>query len=391
MTHRYLVPPGTTRHIVARSAICGALLLVLSASPADSSIQAFHRSYGPTSKLLVASPTLLWEVWPSSGARVTSVSMSVNGSPVDASYNRQLRRVEYHPERPLGAGKYDVACRVRVDDYLTVKKDWSFQVSDGAIIRLPAPVPAQDEALREVTRIRAELGLDKPYQEDRLNAASLAHAKYLGLNKRTGHFEKAGEPGFVGETPAARLEAFGFSGGSWECVTYNSGAVRDSIRDLFDAPYHRIPFLQPGKMPVGSGMSGQHFALKFGTGDTGGPSYSPGNGQRYVPTSWNANEVPNPLRMHLPKPRKVGYPIVFSYFADENPTLKLVRARLTRNGAEVPVFVNTPKNDNRLDNSIFLIPTEPLAPNQKYEVDFEATVNDRTRVRHNWSFQTGPQ
>jgi hypothetical protein len=367
------------------------MLLILSATPADSSIQAFHRSFGPTAKLLVASPTLLWEVWPSSGARVTSVSMSVNGSPVNANYNPELRRVEYQPEHPLGAGNYNVACRVKVDDYLTVKKDWSFQVSSGAVKILPAPDAAQDQAVREVSRIRAELGLPKPFQEDRFNAASFAHSKYLTLNKRTGHFEQPGEPGFVASTPSQRLEVYGYSGGSWECVTYNSGGIRESIQDLFDAPYHRIPFLQPGRMPIGSGVAGRNFTLKFGNGEVAGPSYSPGNGQRYVPTSWNANETPNPLRVHMPLPRRVGYPIVFSYFADESPTLKVVKAELSRDGVQVPVFVNSKANDDRLDNTVFIIPTQPLKPNERYTVYFEGTVNDKSRIRHTWSFETGPQ
>jgi hypothetical protein len=315
--------------------------------------------------------------------------MNVNGAAVDAAYNSRLRRVEYRPDHPLAAGKYDVNCRVKVDGYLTVKKDWSFHVSSGAITNLPAPDAAQNEAVREVARIRTTLNLEAPHQEERFNAAAMAHSKYLTLNKRTGHFEKAGEPGFVGESPSARLEAFGYSGGSWECVSYNSGPVKDSIRDLFDAPYHRIPFLQPGNVPLGSGMSGRNFSLKFGNGEVSGPSFSPGNGQRDVPTSWSANETPNPLRMHLPRPRRVGYPIVFSYFADQNPTLKVVKAEITKNGSRVPAFINSEANDDRLDNSVFIIPAEPLDALSTYTVSFEGTVNGKTRIRHTWTFQTG--
>ena len=207
--------------------------------------------------------------------------MVINGERVNAAYNQRSRRLEYHPSEPFRAGQYEVQCRVMVDDRLEVKKNWTFKVSSEAISRLPGPDAVQDAGLAETNSYRRTLGLEDAYQEDRLNAASLAHVKYLAQNRRTGHYEKQGEPGFIGVTPSDRLEAFGYTGTSWECVSYNSGSLQDSVRDLFDAPYHRIPFMQPGQVPMGTGMVGKHFSIKFGDSGASGLTVSPAAGQRW--------------------------------------------------------------------------------------------------------------
>jgi hypothetical protein len=365
------------------------LAFLVSTIPALPSIQAFHRSYGPKAEIKVSAPTLQWEVWPSDGAQVTGVSMEINGREVDASYNNRLRRLEYQPVKPFNAGKYDVRCRVTVAGKLQVKKDWSFQVSSDAIPSLPAPDTVQVASLSEVNIYRRSLGLDAAHHDSRLNAASLAHVRYLSLNKRTGHYEKEGEPGFIGVTPSDRLETFGYCGSSWECVTFNSGGVRESVRDLFDAPYHRIPFLQPGAPPIGTGMVGRNFGIKFGDSHETGISVSPGSNQSGVSTSWSGNEVPNPLRMHAAPSGAVGYPIVFAFFGENYPSIKLASASLSSGGMDVPMFVNTSVNDDRLEGAIIMIPKRPLAPSARYDVEVEAVANNGKTVQKRWSFTTG--
>lgn len=360
----------------------------MSGQPADSSIQAFHRAYGPKSSLLVSSPVLQWEVWPSEGARLTSTSMIINGQPVDATYNSAARRLEYRPQSPLPSGKYDVQCRVLVENRLEVKKNWTFAVSERAMSKLPSPMACQDEGLAETNMMRRAMGLEDAYQEDRLNAASMAHTKYLSQNRRTGHYEKEGEPGFVGVTPTDRLEAFGYSGTSWECVTYNSGGLKESVRDLFYAPYHRIPFLQPGRVPIGTGNIGKHFSMKFGDSGQAGLTVSPADKQVNIPLCWDGNERPNPLRMHGTPEGRVGYPIVLSLFSENRPILRLKEAKLMSDGEIIPTYQNSSLNDDYLDNSIILIPRRPLRPNTTYSVSVRAEVNDKSEVTKHWSFTT---
>lgn len=315
--------------------------------------------------------------------------MLINGEKVDASYNFKARRLEYHPAQPFRAGKYDVQCRVMVENRLEVKKDWSFRVSDSAVSALPGPDSIQDAGLAEANSYRRALGLEDAFQEDRLNAASLAHVKYLAKNRRTGHYEQEGEPGFIGRTPGDRLEAFGYSGTSWECVTYNSGGIRESVRDLFHAPYHRIPFLQPGRVPIGTGLVGKHFSIKFGDGGKAGLTVSPAAGQVGVPTSWDGNERPNPLRMHTTMSGDVGYPIVLSFFDESFPVIKLLDAKLTCDGKSLPLYENSSSNDEHLENSVILMPKKPLQPNQVYEIWVKVALTDKQSIERHWSFTTG--
>ena len=378
-----------TKRIGERLAVTAFALLCLTPRYADSSVQAFHRSFGPRSSLLVSSPTVQWEVWPSEGARVTSVNMEVNGQPVKATYNEALRRVEYQPESPLGAGEYKVACRVMVDNRLEVKKDWAFQVSQNAIAKLAPPNELQNEAVGVINQYRSSLRLDPVYQESRLNAASWAHVQYLVQNRRTGHYEKEGEPGFVGVTPGDRLEAFGYNGNSWECVTYGSGMIPESVRDLFHAPYHRIPFLQPGPTPIGSGYGSKRFAVKFGDSGQTGLSVSPAEGQENIPTTWDGIETPNPLRLHPGSGKIVGYPIVMGFFSSDEATLGYLSASLKKGNEDIPILVNSRETDDHLDNAIILIPSKPLDPNTTYHVSIEAKVNRKKVVTREWSFVTG--
>jgi len=365
------------------------LLILTTVLPVESSIQAYHRSFGPKSALLVSSPTLSWEVWPSEGSRVTSATMLVNGESVSASYDESTRRLTYRPEKPLLAGPYKVQCKVVVDGRLVVTKDWTFQVSTNATPVLPEANADQQQALAIANGYRRPLGLEDMVLEPRLNAASLAHANYLAKNHRTGHYEKEGEPGFIGATPDDRLEAFGYTGGSWECVTYNSGGVSESVRDLFHAPYHRIPFLQPGHVPFGSGFAGKNLSIKFGESGEMASEVSPGVNQEGVPTSWDGNESPNPLRMHPSAAETVGYPIVFAHFAEGNPSLKLVKATLTLDGQSVDCFIDSPENDDHLENAVILIPKRPLQAKAQYSAHVEVVVAGKRSVSRDWTFTTG--
>jgi len=282
-----------------------------------------------------------------------------------------------------------VQCKVVVDDRLTVTKDWTFQVSTKATPILAEANPQQIQALNLANGYRENLGLPPMTIEPHLDAAALAHANYLAINHRTGHYEKEGEPGFVGITPEDRLEAFGYCGGSWECVTYNSGGVSESVRDLYNAPYHRIPFLQPGSnVPFGSGYAGKNLSIKFGDNSTIDSEVSPGNQQTGIPTSWDGNETPNPLRMHPEAASVVGYPIVFGFFSPDNPTVNLVSATLTQNGRTVDCYVNSPDNDDHLQAAVIVIPKRPLTPDTTYHAHVEIKANHKTIAR-DWTFTTG--
>lgn len=350
--------------------------------------EAHSRAYGPQSVVRVARPTVRWEVWPGAGSRVTDVSMTVNGEEVAPKYDAAGKVLEYTPSRPLDEGTYHVACKVVVDDFLPVKKDWTFKVAAGAAT-LPQPSAEQVREVDGINAIRNHLGLPDLHLDPRLCAAAMAHTTYLAKNGLTGHYQHAGDPGFVGETPADRLDAFGFSQSSWEGVDFGADCFTDSLTRLFDAPYHRLPFIQPGTTVVGAGFSPSHMTIEFGMSDATATVESPAPDEHGVPLSWHGMERPDPLAvdgLH----GVVGYPIVFSHFSPTNEKIVVEGASLqTAFGSQVPFALNTPQNDPNLEFAAFVIPKQALHPETGYVVSVRARTAAGKDISTTWRFVTG--
>ncbi|MER3496420.1 MAG: hypothetical protein C4320_06310, partial [Armatimonadota bacterium] len=238
-----------------------------------------------------------------------------------------------------------------------------------------------------LNRLRDSLKLARFTLDPRLSAAASGHALYLHQNVATGHQQVPGRPGFIGENPWDRTRAYGFSGGTWEAAGYQTSDPQLAIATIFDAPYHRIPFMNPAVTRVGVGISPRGTVVDGEVAVANAVVTSPSRDQVGVPTTWNGNERPNPLRRfpHLQGP--VGYPIVFTAFGSDSK-LDVTTARLERAGTPVDSILNTPSNDENLTNAAMLMPTEPLRPRTSYTVEFIAT-KDGVNVSRRWSFVTG--
>lgn len=351
--------------------------------------EAHMRAFGPQSVVRVARPTLRWEVWPGKGSSITDAAMSINGRNVRATYDADGKALLYTPSQNLAPGDYKVEAKVMVDGFMPVKKEWDFTVATGAATKVPEPSADQLRAVDAVNEIRARIGL-QPFQADnRLCAAAMAHTNYLKLNGLTGHYQHAGDPGFVGQTPAERLDAFGYGDSSWEGVDFGSQSVHDSLRRLYDAPYHRLPFLQPGTTVVGAGFLSSHMTLEFGMSGQTGTVVSPAPQEQGVPLTWSGPERPDPLAVHHMS-GVVGYPIVFAHFTPSGEKISVRRARLTTgDGDAVEIALNTPENDEHLDFAAILIPVRPLRPNMVYEASVDAVTASGKAVSTTWRFMTG--
>jgi uncharacterized protein YkwD len=350
--------------------------------------EAHSRAFGPQSVVRVARPTLRWEVWPGTGSRVTDAMMTINGEQVEPRYDAAGKVLEYTPVRPLEPGSYKVACKVVVDNFMPVTKDWNFKIAAGAA-SLPQPSLEQVQEIDGINAIREHIGLPDMQLDPRLCAAAAAHTHYLALNGLTGHYQNPNDPGFVGATPADRLDAFGFSQSSWEGVDYGSDNFGQSLTRLFDAPYHRLPFIQPGQTIVGAGYSPAHMTIEFGMTDATATVESPAPNQQGVPLSWQGVERPDPLPiagLH----GVVGYPIVFSHFSPTSEKIVVESASLqTALGASVPFGLNTPANDPNLDFAAFVIPKRALEPNTGYIVSVRAHTASGKDISDTWRFVTG--
>jgi hypothetical protein len=348
----------------------------------------YGRARGPEGRVLNARPTLVWEVWSNRPGEIVGARAVLDRQSLRAQYDFDNRRVVAELDRPLAPGTYRAKLSAVLRDGGTLDESWTFTVLGEARELLP-PSTSQHRTLQAVNRFRAEMGLPPFRMNDNLNMASLLHSRYLAANNTTGHYQKEGKPLFFGVEPGDRHEALGWTGDSWETVSYGSSTEEESVRNLIDAPYHRIPFIQPGEQSFGSGFHGERLTASFSMSKEKATVVHPYPGQANVPVLWDFNERPNPLRLHAGARRPVGYPIMLVHF-DKTPMRLNVRAAylLDASGREVPSFLNTPTNDKELVNALILMPKGPLAPNSDYTVQIEASVANGPDVSRRWSFRT---
>ena len=343
----------------------------------------------PTGRLLYSHPTLRWKVWPAEPYRVQSVYMTVNGRPVFARYVEAVRSVLYTPDASLRTGEYSVRCGVVLDNGEPLEREWRFEVAETALHMLPEPDREPQKALEAVGRYRRLMGLPNVLLETALCASADSHCRYLDTNSEFGHYETPGHHDFTGRDLLERNSAFGYWGGGYEDVSYGTSRAEGAVDLLFDAPYHRLPFMQPGTPDFGMGRAGKQVTLEFGLTSEQGSVVYPASGQKGVALGWSGNEEPNPLRIHGAQGR-TGYVITFAYFSPNQTPIDMSSATLTDHyGDRVRCFVNSPGNDNRLSNAVFLIPEKPLEPLTTYTVLVRAATADGADISRRWSFTTG--
>jgi uncharacterized protein YkwD len=341
---------------------------------------------GPVGELRVTRPALTWKVAPVGETKITEVELTLNGAPVPARYAEQT--VAYTPEEPLAPGPYAVKCTVMLDGEWPVSKSWQFSISAAAQSGVAPPDAVQKSALTIANAYRRTLGLPPLRLDPRLCAAARAHSDYLEKNGMLGHDQQPDRPGYLAGRPDQRRAVFGYAGGCYENIDQGSGSVEAAVRGLFDAPYHRIAFLQPGSPEFGAGIVGSRTTLEVGTTAESGIVVYPSDGQREVPTRWEGNELPDPLRLHVGR-SPVGYAITFFYFSPQGGRVRVAHARLTNGqGAPVPIYLNTPENDEELKNGALLIPRQPLQPGGVYNVAVTATTESGETLSRTWKFTT---
>jgi hypothetical protein len=348
-------------------------------------------AYGPRNEVRVARPTFRWEVWSNDpAAAVRGAEFTLDGQTFTGTYDHALRCVTFRPEHPLSTGPHHVICRVSFNNDNHYDRTWDVKVSTSPMQTLPPPDAGQLEALAAVNEIRRRYELPPARLDDALDFAALSHSKYLALNQTTGHAEESGKQGFSGASGRDRVSALGWPGGSWEDVSYGAKSPHESVADLFDAPYHRVPFLQVGTPVIGVGFSDDRFTIEFGQTSETGTAVSPPDGATGVPCAWHNFERPSPVRMHADASKVTGYPIVIAHFAPGLPHLTKMFGWLTGpDTVDIPCWINTPLNDDSLTCAAILIPKEPLRPNTRYRVGFDGRDATGATVRRETSFTTG--
>lgn len=350
----------------------------------------------PTGSVRITRPTLTFQIAPVGDTKIIGVTLTLNQAVVPATYSLEKKAVLYQPAEPLPPGDYTVQCRVLLDGNFHYDKEWQFTVAADAVSDLPEPTARQRAVFEAVNTVRHAIGLPPFALDPSLCAAAQAHSHYLSLySDASGHDEQIGRPGATGAMPQDRATTFGYGFPIGEDVSGNSSPlVTVPIMGLFDAPYHRLPFLQPeaGALGVGSDGVQPHLyqtTLDFGQSSTDAVVVSPFPDQTHVPTRWDGNETPSPLRIYTSPTLPVGYAIVFAHFGAGDHPIVLSSATLTTDaGQTVPLYINTPRNDDHLSNAAILIPKQPLLPGATYHVSVQATTDDGEDISRAWNFTT---
>ncbi|QGZ65899.1 CAP domain-containing protein [Paraburkholderia acidisoli] len=251
--------------------------------------------------------------------------------------------------------------------------------------------------------MRQNLGIATVPSDAGLTTSSLDHATYLVDNQAYGHTETAGKAGFTGADPFTRIEAEGSYAQTGEVVVAGQPAAfansLSPVETLFDAPYHRIIMLDDFKtMGVATSQNASWEAFNIDLGNLSGTMSStslvayPYPGQKGAPTSWFANESPNPFAGATQyEMTTVGYPVTIE--GGFQTSLSSVSFTITdASGNNVPCLAQTPQTaPDELSNGALCVPYSPLAANTTYIVHVTGTLTSASQTRPidvTWTFST---
>ncbi|MCS7459143.1 stalk domain-containing protein [Paenibacillus doosanensis] len=398
-----------TKPVSKYAALLAMALLIWCAGLALPAQHALAFKYGyqgtPSDTIGVTRPTLTFYFKTDSNDLPVAYAMFLNGQSVPVTYDKEQGAFHYTPEQDLTPGDYTARMSITFKGYQPIEESWTFTVAQDALKELPAAGPDQLDAFAALNDYRVLYGLPQVKLNTRLNASATAHATYLNANevkqtsdsKESLHTEEKGKPKFIGALPLDRAAYFGYTSKVGEDAAYSSGTTKEAIDLLFDAPYHRNPFLDPNVSEIGIGKVGDYTIIEFGYASTTTTQLvvSPAPGDRYVPTTFEGNEDPDPLRIHTDAAYPVGNPIMAQYYGAGEDQAKLVSAELTDGSKQkVDVLVNTPDNDDKLDNAFIIMPRKPLEANTTYRVKLNLQITKSDGASSNetkeWDFTTEP-
>src|SRR5437870_1900009 len=178
-----------------------------------------------------------------------------------------------------------------------------------ALVAMPLSTMSDASAvdmLLLTNQFRSAVGSPTVPSDPRLVQAAQNHADYNSANGVLGHFETAGRPYYTGYSARDRLIAQGWTT-SFVSEVATGGSELGGVRQLWDAPYHRLGLMHPNAINIGWG----HSELNGRQSNVGDIVYnfglrpvefvrSPANMQTNIPTSWSGHESPSPVR---PAPR----------------------------------------------------------------------------------------
>lgn len=219
------------------------------------------------------------------------------------------------------------------------------------------------------------------------------HCNYYATNvssttckAASAHDEISGCPQFTGVDPGAREKAAGYSGSGWsECIAF-VGDPANSVQQLIDTVYHRIPMLSPWWRDFGYGNATGCDTIDFGPGaatDKTITAVYPYDGQTGVPLSFNgAYEGPTPPAPSTGWPS--GYPVTLY-----GKGITVTAHQIVVDGTTTPLVHVWIDGDATTGADAKVLYTEaPLAANTTYRVTIDGSTAAGS-VHFEWTFTTG--
>ena len=260
-----------------------------------------------------------------------------------------------------------------------------------ALVAMPLATTAEASAndmLLLTNQFRAAIGSPTVPSDSRLVQAAQNHANYNSANSVLGHYETAGLPYYTGYGPRDRLIAQGWTT-SFVSEVATGGSELGGVRQLWDAPYHRLGLMHPNATTIGWG----HSELNGRLSNVGDIVYnfgirpvefvrSPAHMQTNIPTSWSGQESPSPVPAGSSGP--YGYPIMVVYSAGQNVQFRAAEL-VAPSGTRLPFYVAPQQFE--YDYQV-IVPQRPLATNTTYHVRFDITVAGQW-LTNEWDFSTG--
>ncbi len=253
----------------------------------------------------------------------------------------------------------------------------------------PAAAATSDDMLYLTNQMRYAIGAPTLTADARVVAAAQNHANYNSANGQSGHFETAGLPYYTGYSARDRVAAMGWSTPFVSEVATGGSDPLAGVRQLWDAPYHRLGLMHPSASTMGWGHSDiggrgttvGDIAYNFGLRPVDFVR-SPAHNQTNIPASWSGNESPSPLPAGASRP--VGYPIMVVYSGGQSVVMRGAEI-VAPGGVRLPIYYVPQQFE--YDYQV-IIPQRPLVANTTYHVRFDITVAG-TWLTNEWDFSTG--
>jgi hypothetical protein len=362
----------------------------------------------PQGKVGLKKPTIVFEFMSSDiSPDIKSYTMKIDKVKVDAQWSLGRMVLSYTPAEDLQPGEHtvDIVLELKDTDYLPLEKSWTFRVDEKAVSDPPStPTPEQAEGIKAINDYRTVHGLKPLAFNKNLTYAAKLHAQYLETNKvgetdASMHEENSKLPGYIGSNLFERGMYAGYNSNFSEDVSFSGSAkasITQAIDGLFDAPYHRMPFLTLDAVEIGLAKEGHYTVIEFGLTNEWDSQLvvSPAPGDLYVPVGFDGYEVPDPIRNHSGTKYPVGYPIMAQLSGRFVRDVQLIESKLTDStGKQLDLLLNTPADDDHLRNEVMLIPVKPLAPDTVYTAYVKLSVIEDNKPKiyeKKWNFRTEP-